>query len=146
MEVCETEYTSTDTEFFSSIDHYIGRQARAYRTIDPKHTFFNAKRFIGRSYSDVLADKETEYEFEIDSISTGANQEVEPCFRVNLTGHPSCVTPIYVGTQIVKHLREIACRFVGHDQVRMKVGYCCTRHKYVYLIDYKGCHCGASRL
>lgn len=28
----------------------VGRQARAHRTRDPKHTIFNAKRFIGRTY------------------------------------------------------------------------------------------------
>lgn len=35
--------------FLPGGDVLVGRQARAHRTKDPKHTIFNAKRFIGRT-------------------------------------------------------------------------------------------------
>ncbi|KAG2980628.1 hypothetical protein PC120_g24929 [Phytophthora cactorum] len=67
----------------------VGREARAYRTTDPQHTIFNAKRFIGQSYEDVLTSEADEngvspYEFGVKMLQDNEHDGV--CFTLALQG------------------------------------------------------------
>ncbi|ETP49765.1 hypothetical protein F442_04771 [Phytophthora nicotianae P10297] len=102
----------------------VGREARAHRTLDPQHTVFNAKRFIGQSYGDVLASEADEngvtpHEFGVKMLQDNKHDGV--CFTLDLSGQPGCVTPVEIGTAVVRHLRSMAHSFVGHDQITKAV-------------------------
>ncbi|ETN13022.1 hypothetical protein, variant 3 [Phytophthora nicotianae INRA-310] len=43
------------------------------------------------------------------------------CFTLDLSGQPGCVTPVEIGTAVVRHLRSMAHNFVGHDQITKAV-------------------------
>ncbi|KAI9907059.1 hypothetical protein PsorP6_003237 [Peronosclerospora sorghi] len=95
----------------------VGHKARAHRTIDPKHTIFNAKRFIGQRYETVVHELATwPYEFQVKAHADGS-----VCFALDVPGHPDCVTPIDVGAAVVRYLRTMATRFVGHTQLTKAV-------------------------
>ncbi|CAH0476853.1 unnamed protein product [Peronospora belbahrii] len=103
----------------------IGRNARAHRIKDPQHTIINAKRFIGRRYEEVVSsmvdsDGVTPYEFRVKALPDDDNDD-GVCFRVDVDGQPDCVTPVEVGSAIVRHLRYLAHRFIGHDQITKAV-------------------------
>ncbi|KAG6615649.1 hsp70-like protein [Phytophthora cinnamomi] len=103
----------------------VGREARAHRTTDPQHTIFNAKRFIGRSYEDVVESEvdsngATPYEFAVKPVVDNAHDGV--CFALDVSGQQQeCVTPVQIGSAVVSHLRSMAHRFVGHDQITKAV-------------------------
>ncbi|GLD92180.1 hypothetical protein PINS_up000713 [Pythium insidiosum] len=102
----------------------VGRAARAQGVRDPRHTIFNAKRFIGRSLASVLREDTdavtASYEFEVSSEDV-SNTSTPACFRLQRQGHKPCVTPVDVGAHIVRHLRRLATQFVGHDQINKAV-------------------------
>ncbi|KAL3659643.1 hypothetical protein V7S43_015318 [Phytophthora oleae] len=102
----------------------VGREARAHRTTDPQHTIFNAKRFIGQSYHDIMTSETNQkgvipYEFSVKQLHNDEHDGV--CFNLNLQSQPDCVTPVQIGSSIVKHLRSMAHQFVGHDQITKAV-------------------------
>ncbi|KAE8904322.1 hypothetical protein PF005_g15555 [Phytophthora fragariae] len=102
----------------------VGRRARAHRTTDPKHTIFNAKRFIGRSYEEVVESEVdsngvTPYEFTVKPVLDNDKDGV--CFALDVPGQQDCVTPVEIGSAVVSHLRSMAHRFVGHDQITKAV-------------------------
>lgn len=114
---------------FTSHGVLVGHAARAYQTVNPHHTIFNAKRFIGRSFDEVsTAVDPHEYEFKWGPVKTGSQEELSGvCFQVHLdqvSSTPpgfSCVTPEQIGAFIVRHLREMALQFVGHSQLHSAV-------------------------
>ncbi|RLN72812.1 hypothetical protein BBJ28_00025954 [Nothophytophthora sp. Chile5] len=69
--------------------------------------------------SEADASGSTPYEFVVKSKEGDDNDGV--CFAVDLPGHPSCVTPVEIGSAVVRHLRAMAHRFVGHDQITKAV-------------------------
>ncbi|KAF0690178.1 Aste57867_18428 [Aphanomyces stellatus] len=91
----------------------VGRAARHHRSVDPKHTIYNAKRFIGRPFDASVAAEAHLYEFSLEQNATGDNV----CFGLHLPGHPTCVSPITIGHHVVKTLRAAAHAFLGHDQI-----------------------------
>ncbi|CEG39228.1 molecular chaperone [Plasmopara halstedii] len=99
----------------------IGREARTHRTIDPQHTIFNAKRFIGQSYDDVIKSENGTMPYEFNIKPLQRNEYDGICFALNLPNHPECVTPVEIGTAIVRHLHFMAHRYVGHNQVTKAV-------------------------
>ncbi|CAK4669411.1 hypothetical protein AeMF1_004808 [Aphanomyces euteiches] len=94
-------------------DILVGRDARRYRNIDPKHTIFNAKRFIGRKFDESVQAEAPVYRYSLQANATDDNV----CFGLSLAGHPSCVSPIAIGYHVVRTLKETAQKFLGHDQI-----------------------------
>ncbi|GMF60812.1 unnamed protein product [Phytophthora fragariaefolia] len=43
------------------------------------------------------------------------------CFALDVPGQRDCVTPVQIGSAVVSHLRSMAHRFVGHDQITKAV-------------------------
>jgi hypothetical protein len=64
----------------------------------------------------VAADVAAPYEFHV--TSRNGNRSDDACFVIDVDGHLPCVTPVTVGGMVVRHLKVMAQRFVGHDQVR----------------------------
>ncbi|KDO28481.1 hypothetical protein SPRG_06720 [Saprolegnia parasitica CBS 223.65] len=92
----------------------VGRSARQYRSQDPRHTIFNAKRFIGRAFDATVETEEApHYEFGL-----GRDEAHRVCFPLSVTGHATrCVSPVDVGAHIVSQLKTSAMRYLGHDQI-----------------------------
>lgn len=91
--------------------------------MDPEHTIFNAKRFIGMSYRHVAEASEKNampYEFQVEK-SRDKDLDGDVCFRISLAGHPHCVSPVDIGAYIIQYLKKQAVRFVGHDQINKAV-------------------------
>ncbi|CAI5720667.1 unnamed protein product [Peronospora destructor] len=110
--------------FLPSGEILVGRKARAQLMKTPQHTIFNAKRFIGRRYEEVLSleansDGVMPYEFRVKALQDDDNDGV--CFMLDLHGQPDCVTPVEIGGAIVQHLCNMARRFIGHDQITKAV-------------------------
>ncbi|EQC25589.1 hypothetical protein SDRG_16559 [Saprolegnia diclina VS20] len=91
----------------------VGRSARQYRSQDPRHTIFNAKRFIGRAFDAAVETEASHYEFGLDR-----DEANRVCFPLSVTGHATrCASPIDVGAHIVSQLKASAMRHLGHDQI-----------------------------
>ena len=43
------------------------------------------------------------------------------CFELTLRDHPPCVSPVDVGTFVVRHLLEIAAKYLKHNQINSAV-------------------------
>ncbi|TDH71249.1 hypothetical protein CCR75_002833 [Bremia lactucae] len=59
------------------------------------------------------------YEFSVKKLENNDHDGV--CFKLNLHNQPECVAPLEIGTAIVRHLRSMACQFVGHEQITKAV-------------------------
>lgn len=96
--------------------------ALPYLSTKPLNTIFNAKRFIGKSMHDQdISEYAASHPFK---VVEGNNSEYgDIAFEVQ--GHTSestsLVTPIQVGTQVLKHLLAITAKFIGHNQVNKAV-------------------------
>jgi len=101
----------------------VGRAAVELRDTHPRHVVFNTKRFIGRSMSDVEADKETQA-YKVGgntSAPSGAPpQEVASGFMIPKSLKDGelaerWVSPIDAGAAVVKHLMSSVAVFMGYE-------------------------------
>lgn len=89
-----------------------------------KKIVVEADTFCVCSYEEVLSSETdlngvTPYEFSVKPLQEDGNDGV--CFTLDLLGQPDCVTPVEIGSAVVRHLRTMAHRFVGHDQITKAV-------------------------
>jgi molecular chaperone DnaK (HSP70) len=69
--------------------------------------------------SEADANGVTPYEFSVQPVEGDAHDGV--CFALDVPGQPGCVTPVQIGSAVVRHLRDMAHRFVGHNQITKAV-------------------------
>jgi len=102
-------------------DVLVGAAAKRALTANPTRTIYNAKRFIGRQWSDasVAADQKL-HDFSVvpGPDPTNASRTV-PYFSIDIEGQaaPRLVSPVEVGSLVLKELLRMAAQFLGHAQV-----------------------------
>jgi len=108
----------------------VGEPAVAMRGMYPNQTIFNSKRFIGRSMKEVEDDSKN-HPFRIvpntsdDTVTD--SREAEALFSIPSTGGDRQVSPIDVGAEVVRHLKQSAAAFMGYD---MKQAVICVPAKF----------------
>ena len=94
--------------------------ALPYLSLNPKNTIFNAKRFIGKRLDDTdVQEYASAHPFEV--VEGNTSQYGNIAFALSSTGHPNTVSPIEVGSQVLKHLLKVTASFLGHSQVNKAV-------------------------
>jgi molecular chaperone DnaK (HSP70) len=94
---------------FSRNGMYIGVEARNQIEINPENTFHNAKRLIGRSWSDLEVQREIPY------LSYRVDHDDE---RIRLESSWKRLYPEEVSALVLGRLKEMAERRLGHPVAR----------------------------
>lgn len=93
----------------------VGQKAKRRIDSHPHHTIYNAKRVIGRPFSDAaISELQTEVEFAIQET-----EEQVASFRVPDTERS--IPPFQVGAYIVDHLMKMTNLYLGHENVKSAV-------------------------
>ena len=92
---------------------------------NPNNTIFNAKRFMGKYLAEEsVQEYATAHPFRViqSSANTSSSSSYgDIAFSLSSSSQPSSVTPIEVGTQVLKHLLLKTAAFLGHSQVNKAV-------------------------
>ena len=93
--------------FTDSGDRLIGDSAKNQVNSNPKNTVFDAKRLIGKKFSDPEVQKDiTHYSFDVKPDSSG-----KPLISVNKGEfHPE-----QISSMVLEKMKDIASTFVGQD-------------------------------
>ena len=63
-----------------------------------------------------MVEEAINYDYKVQEDSNSKDPAFS-CFRLDVPGHTSCVSPIQVGSYVVNHLKEMAKSYLGHDQI-----------------------------
>jgi molecular chaperone DnaK len=89
--------------FSKTGERMVGQLAKRQAVLNPEHTIYSAKRFIGRRFSEVTAEtKNVPYK-----VSAGANDAV----RFEIAG--KYYAPEEISAQVLRKLVEDAAKFIG---------------------------------
>lgn len=85
---------------------YVGAAAKIHSKSDPGHTFFDAKRIIGKIWKEVV-DKIGKYPFKV------VNKGGKPVFEASIKGKPVQYTPEEISAKVLIKMRQTAEAFLG---------------------------------
>lgn len=88
----------------------VGDAAVALRSRHPQNTVFNAKRFIGRPWSEV-ADDRLSFPFNITADANGSAGFLLPLEN----GEQRWVSPIDIGSEVVKYIKKSILDYMGYE-------------------------------
>ncbi|CAN0098542.1 unnamed protein product, partial [Phaeothamnion confervicola] len=93
----------------------VGNAAIEHLALDPAHTIYGAKRFIGRDLSDAaVAVEAAEHHF---GLVHRPGDLSEAWFRIDKEGHEAAVSPQEVGSHVIRALLQQVAADLGHEQV-----------------------------
>ncbi|GAB5036602.1 molecular chaperone [Nannochloropsis oceanica] len=93
----------------------VGKEARRRLALDPTHTIYDAKRFIGRDFDDPTVRMELErHPFSV--IKHEGNYS-----GVGFAMNDETVTPEEVGAHVLRRLLDMTADYLGHRQVTKAV-------------------------
>ncbi len=102
--------TPSYVAFTEDGERLIGDSAKNQLTSNPKNTIFDAKRLIGRDWSDKTVQNDMKY-FPFQIFDKGG----KPAIRVN-TGHSNKdLTPEEVSAMVLGKMKAIAEEYLGHE-------------------------------
>lgn len=99
---------------FSGDQIVVGRAAKDLIESHPLSTVYQAKRVLGRSFDDPAV---TYFQKEVEFIIKAADDDDEVQFHVG----SHVVTPVQIGSMVVKHLIKMTHRYLGHENVKSAV-------------------------
>jgi molecular chaperone DnaK (HSP70) len=113
----------TGKSLVPSVVHYfkngsviVGRDAHNMRAQYPLQTIFNAKRFIGRPMSEVQADADGHPYKVVGNVSDLNVSEANAGFSIPThDGEDRWVSPIDVGAEVVRHIKQSVADYMGYD-------------------------------
>lgn len=119
--------------FFPNGSIAVGARAVALRGELPNQTVFNAKRFIGRTFSEVTEDAET-HPFKVaakSSINSTADEDKDLAgFAIPRNDlRDTWVSPIDVGAEVVKYLKDSVAEYLGYTIKRAVI---CVPAKFTW--------------
>ena len=95
---------------FDGTDRYVGESAKDQYVSNPTNTIFDAKRLIGRLYTDEQVQSDlSHYSFEVVSSDTNT-----PEFVVDYSNTRTKFKPEQISAMILEKMKKIAEDYVGH--------------------------------
>ena len=96
---------------FTDEERFIGESAKMMSGQNPKNTVYDAKRLIGRKFSDQkLKDDLEHYSFD---VICGENDR--PLIKVNYLGEEKTFYPEEISSMILKKIKDITSKYVGTE-------------------------------
>jgi len=94
---------------FTESERLVGDAAKNQATVNPRNTVYDAKRLIGRKYTDqkVIADKKL-WPFEV------VNKEGKPYVQVQYKGETKQFAPEEISAFVLQKMKQTAESFLGH--------------------------------
>lgn len=97
---------------FTPDEHLVGDSAKSQMVANPKNTIFDAKRFIGRSFSDESVQNNLKH-----CPFTVKNVENRPAFEISHMNETKMFSPEQISSMILSKMKQIASNFLGFDVV-----------------------------
>ena len=98
---------------FTDTERLLGDGAKNQSSQNPENTIYDAKRLIGRKFSDPVIRNEIE-SFPFEVIDGGDDK---PKIKVNYKGEEKTYHPEEISSMILVKMKEIAESYIGHDVV-----------------------------
>jgi len=96
---------------FNSEERLIGSSAKSQSSQNPENTIFDAKRLIGRKYSDPLLQSDIKhFHYTVKSDSNG-----KPVIEVSYKNELKTFKPEEVSSMVLSKMKEIAEAYMGED-------------------------------
>lgn len=96
---------------FTAEERYIGEPAKIMSGQNPKNTVYDAKRLIGRKFSDEKLKNDLEhYSFD---VICGENDR--PLIRVDYLNEEKTFYPEEISAMILQKIKDIASKYVGYE-------------------------------
>ncbi len=89
----------------------VGRQARDKAMVDPRHTIFSIKRFMGRGIADVQEELKS-FPFPVTEDENGV---------IQVQAHGKAYTPQELSSLILMRVHDLACRSMGGAEIQRAV-------------------------
>ncbi len=96
---------------FTDTERMIGDSAKNQAAMNPKNTVFDAKRLIGRSFSDKATQSDIKH-FPFDVFARPGNK---PCIRVNYRSEEKEFLPEEISSMILTKMKETAEAYLGQE-------------------------------
>lgn len=98
---------------FTETERLIGEAAKNQAAVNPQNTIFDAKRLIGRNFSDPVVQADMKlWPFK---VICGANDK--PLIQVSYLGKVQTFTPEQISAMILEKLKDIASAYLGGEPV-----------------------------
>ena len=94
---------------FTDTERLVGDAAKNQASINPKHTVFDAKRLIGRKFSDPVVQSDSKlWPFEL-----VAHEGDKPCIRVSYKGEEKDFAPEEISAMILGKMKDVAEGYIN---------------------------------
>ena len=105
----EGKNTTPSIISFDKNGEKIGDSAKRQAVINPKNTIYTIKRFMGKSWDDVVKEKLTDhYPYDV------VNQNGRPAIKVSIDGgEPRYYSPEEISARILTKLKNVAEEYLG---------------------------------
>lgn len=95
---------------FKDNERIIGVGAKNTASQNPTNTIYDAKRFIGMAYDDIIVQNEAkQMPFKV------VNKNNKPAFEVEYCGEKKTFLPEEISAMILSEMKRIAEQYLGHD-------------------------------
>jgi L1 cell adhesion molecule like protein len=95
---------------FNEHERLIGEAAKSSANSNPSNTIFDAKRFIGRFFDDMITQKNIR-----ESTFNVIDKFNKPCFQVEYKGEDKTYTPEEISAMILTKMKETATNYIGTE-------------------------------
>ena len=96
---------------FNDIERIIGDGAKNQASMNPNNTIFDAKRLIGRKFSDPIVQKDVKFW----PFTVVADHDDKPKIKILYLGKEKTFTPEEISSMVLSHMKEIAESYLGES-------------------------------
>ena len=96
---------------FTDSERFIGDSAKNQVNMNPKNTVYDAKRLLGRKFSDPIVQNDMKNL----SYAVVADDKDRPKIRVTSMGEEKTFYPEEVSSMVLTKMKEVAESYLGHD-------------------------------
>jgi len=103
--------TTPSVVAFTETERLIGNGAKNQIAMNPKNTVFDAKRLIGRKFSDPGVQSDMKH-FPFKVVDDGKNN---PLIEIEYKGETKKFTPIEISSMVLQKMKNVAEEYLGHE-------------------------------